>query len=593
MKKIRSKSIVASMFLEAFITSSIIELAAVGSGLIDGVITSKMLGNFCMAAEGVAHPFFSIAGVVSGLLAVGMQTMISSNLARGQIKEMQKTYSLTVVVAVVVSAILTALLFFASENVAFILGARGNGASLLTEASLYLRGLSIGCIPMILCVILSCAIQIDSGSRLVQVSALVASLTDIIFDLVAVKAGLGMYGMGLATSVSYYFNFVFLLFHFIKKDRLIHFDFSGIEWKRLAQISKLGSEKASRRLTNVLRPMALNAIIISAGGAMGMSALSIRNNIGNFLEIPMTGIAGATALLSGISFGEKNAHGCREVGKVAHIFAVAYSAVVLAFIMIFVNPIASYYVPEAGELHDLVVFSMYTLALGLFTSTLIASRTSYLQASHQIKKTQILTFLNKLLVVVPCAFLCVNIWGSYGVIASFVISDLLILIFVFFYYRKPNSAKEMPIPTPEDYLALPEEFNIKPQDVIELTVVNEEEAALSAEQLQMFCAGHKMPHEKGIHASLCMEELLMNIIQIGFPLCKSICPIQIRVTISNGDIIMMIRDKCPKYDLKQRVQALDDNSDSESNLHIKLIAKTAKNIEYINLLETNTEIITI
>lgn len=587
------KPIVYSMFFEAFLTNSIIEISAVGSGLIDGIIISKMLGSFSMAAEGIAHPFYSIAGVVSGLLAVGMQTIISSYIVRGKIKEMQKTYSLVMLVAVIVSTVLSLLLFFGSDQIAFLLGARDNGASLMEEASLYLRGLAIGCIPMILCVIISCAVQIDGGSRLVQTSAIVASVTDVVCDYAAAKMGMGLFGIGLATSISYIVNFIFLMFHFLKKESLIRLDLSGLEWKQLKEICNLGSEKATRRLTNVIRPIALNAIIISAGGAMGMSALSIRNNIGNFLEIPMTGIAGATALLTGLAYGEKNAKECREVGKIAQWFIMVYCAIVLIITILGGKQIAAYYVPKEGELRKLVLFSIYFLSIGLLASSVISCRISYLQSCHQIKKTTFLTCANKLFIIVPCAFICVHIWGSYGVIASFFVSDVVLMIIIFIYYVVSKEDKRQKLPAINDYLCLPKDYYTKPQDVIELTVSNEEEAVLSAEQLKLFCDGHKIPQEKGIRAELCLEELLTNIIRVGFPMCKKVCPIEIRVTILKGDIIMVVRDKCPKYDIKQRIKAIEKESSTDSNLNIKLIAKTAKKIEYLNLLETNTILITL
>ena len=60
------------MFLSLFLTGSIIEFSQVGSGFIDGLIISRFLGAEEMAAEGIVHPIFSIMGVLSGLLAIGM-----------------------------------------------------------------------------------------------------------------------------------------------------------------------------------------------------------------------------------------------------------------------------------------------------------------------------------------------------------------------------------------------------------------------------------------------------------------------------------------------------------------------------------------
>lgn len=144
-------------------------------------VLDRLLGTASMAAEGIAHPFYSISSMVSGLLAVGMQSICSEDLAHGKVKEMQRVFSMTAIVAFVMSCLMTCLLFFGSEQVAILLGARGNAAHLLPESSLYLRGLALGCIPSVLSAILCGAIQLDSGSRLIQIAALTGSFTDVVF----------------------------------------------------------------------------------------------------------------------------------------------------------------------------------------------------------------------------------------------------------------------------------------------------------------------------------------------------------------------------------------------------------------------------
>ena len=47
-------------FFAMFITFSLVELANVGAGLIDGLIVSNFLDAEAMAAVGIAHPIFSI-----------------------------------------------------------------------------------------------------------------------------------------------------------------------------------------------------------------------------------------------------------------------------------------------------------------------------------------------------------------------------------------------------------------------------------------------------------------------------------------------------------------------------------------------------
>lgn len=69
-KKRNRWSITDKMCFSLFLTGAIIEFSQVGSGFIDGLAISRYLGPMEMAAEGIAHPTFSILGIVSGLLAI-------------------------------------------------------------------------------------------------------------------------------------------------------------------------------------------------------------------------------------------------------------------------------------------------------------------------------------------------------------------------------------------------------------------------------------------------------------------------------------------------------------------------------------------
>ncbi len=583
-----------AMFLNAFITTIIIEFSCVGAGLLDGIIVTKMLGAIDMAATGIAYPFFSYVGVISGVLSIGMQNIIGANFARGKIKEAQDAFSIATITALISSALFTLIILRYSDQLAFLLGARDKAANLLNGTSDYLYGLSFGCIPLILNVVLACAVQMDSGSKKVQIGALVSSIADVVLDIVAVKLGLGLFGIGLASSISYFINFAILLSHFWGDDYSLKLHISHLPWKNLKQMTLLGSQKATYRLLNTIRPIILNAIIIYAGGSLGMAALAIHNNVLSFLEIPMTGISSAIALLTGIAYGEKNLEDVKEIGAIARKYTIVYSIIVGILICVFAKPIASFYVQDMDALKPLVTFALYCLACSLFCSTLVKNRISYLQAIHQIKQCQALTLLNRFVVVILCALIFVNLWGSYGVIISFVLKDIFIclgclLFYVFKSYRNNKSF----FPKEKDYLLLSHEFYPNPENIIELKVMNMEEASLTIEQLMLFCKGHKFDSRKTYRAVLCLEEVLINSIQYGMKFKTNANPIDVRVHITNGDIIIKIRDYFQKFDIKQRINLIKNNLEDFSNIGIKLVAKTAKEISYVNMLKTNNVIIRI
>ena len=78
-----------------------------------------------------------------------------------------------------------------------------------------------------------------------------------------------------------------------------------------------GTEKALRRLANVIRPIFLNKLIIFYGGAIAMTAMSVNNSVGDFTKFFAVGLADATALQIGVLFGEMNEERIHESVKFA------------------------------------------------------------------------------------------------------------------------------------------------------------------------------------------------------------------------------------------------------------------------------------
>ena len=110
-------------FFALFLTFSLIELSNVGAGLIDGLIVSNFLDAEAMAAAGIAYPIFSIAGIFSGMLATGMQTVCAQELGRGNVREFNRLFSAALYVGTVFSLVLTAAVFFGAAPLAALLGA--------------------------------------------------------------------------------------------------------------------------------------------------------------------------------------------------------------------------------------------------------------------------------------------------------------------------------------------------------------------------------------------------------------------------------------------------------------------------------------
>ena len=575
-------------FLSLFITFSVIELTNRGSGIVDGLFVSNFFDAKAIASVGVVKSIFSITGIVSGMLSVGMQSRCSHELGKGDLKGFNRIFSSMFYISVVVSVICMLVLLAGARPLAVLMGASGNGADLVDGAADYLRGIAIGFPSILLVVVLSVACQLDSEKARVRKAGVVSFIGNCIFDYMTVKFGLGVFGIGLATSLASYLQVGYLLLHFRTKDRMLNFTKFNMNFKEILETLALGTERALRSLGKVISPMIVNRIILYFGGTIAMSAFSIQKDFLNLAEIFACGLADATALQAGIYYGEMNSETMRVMGKSAHKFCGLFLGITAAVLIVFARPIAGFYISEQGELFDMVAFSSVMIGIYAPINGLVRARISYLNAVKKTRNMQVMTFLSSVVYTICSAFILGKLFGAYGVLASNLLISVLLLATVWIYMAVVT--KKL-FPKAEDYLELPDNFDISPKDIISLDIRDMEDVSLVAEQIQLFCKGHKVDGNTGMKAALCFEELAVNIINFGFPKCKTLASIDLRLVFSKDEIVMRLRDNCPMFDVERYIAQGIERSGDDIRLGLKMIGGLAENISYVHSLETNNVII--
>jgi len=576
--------IIRKMFFSALLTTALMEFSQVGAALIDGAITAKALGAEAVAAVGLAKPFYSICGVLSGCLAVGLRSLATREMGQGNTARLNRIFSEATSVGFAASVVLQILFWVFAPQLAVLFGARGNAAELQTMTVTYLRGLSLGALPFIMGAILSPAVQLDDGQAYVRVGSVAMAVSDIVFDLLAVKLGWGVWGVGLATSLSNWVNFLVILARFLRKDRLLHFRLCRISGADILKIAGLGTECVVRRSANILRPLLINALLVAVGGSMAVTVNSIRNDVLDFVKIIPSGISGGTALLMSLFYGEANEENIRATGKYVHRFNNRISLVVIALGLVLCRPIAIFYLGRDSELLNLLSFSIACTFVQSYFTSLTLSRVAYLQSLRKIRQAQVLTMSLNLIYVVGFAYLLNAIFGLYGIMASGIVSEFLVLVSIAVLYHLPRFRGEN---DDNVYLCTDKSLEIGPGDVISLEIRNEEDASLLSEQIQLFCKGHKLEQHTGYFAGLCAEEMALLSLRSGG---KTQPTVHIRVVISDGKLVLRFRDNAKLFNITKLAEQLSDDADEET-LGLRIITAQADDIQYFRTLESNNTLI--
>lgn len=286
-----------------------------------------------------------------------------------------------------------------------------------------------------------------------------------------------------------------------------------------------------------------------------------------------------------------------ELGKgkikdVNRIFSAAvYIGAVAALFVLFVifsGLLAGIYIRNDPRLLHITAFAIICLAIRMPFDGLVRPRISYLQSVKKTRHMQVLITLVVLVNVVICAWILGRLFGVYGVLICFAVSDLMTLVMEWLYYVGKTGKLFPPV---EAYLELPAEVRRGPGDVIALDIRDMEDISIVSEQIMLFCRGHKIARRVGYKAAVCFEEIAVDTIQFGFPVCRERPRIELRVMCSGEKLILRLKDNCPMFDLQKQLAMQMNANKSEKRLGFEIIRGMSEDISYYHSFEMNNVIL--
>lgn len=584
--------ILKSLFVSTFVPLILLEISTVGSGFIDGLVVSQFLGTKDLASQGLASPYFAIAGIVGGLLVTGMQTLATKAYGAGDVKQAEGFYSMALTVGGAASLALAFIFFFASGPIGEVFGANGDSADLLPSLELYLKGLAIGTPAIVLFSLLIPIVQMNGGGKVVRISVILGVIANAVLDILAGVLGWGMLGMGLATSIATWAEYVILLVYSLSSKSSVHFSRKDADWSKFGTMVAMGLPKAIRKAANIFRPLLLNNLVLIIGGSTAMSAWATRNSMDSIGDVVGSGIAAAVMLLVGVLYGEENRDGIMQVCRLSvKWISLAVGAVALA--MFILAPwLADLYATGNTEVAELSTFAIRCVAVNIVLNALIEAYVNFLQATEQMFRTYVITIAIRFVLIVAVSYLMGYLFGIYGVWLSSIVSSLIVIgaVVVIAMVRK-RSIKI----GPDDILGLRTDFGATPENTLWYNITSDNpKYTTETEDIYELCERCGLEKQKAFRVALCLEEMVTNIIDYGFSSDGKPHSIDIRIVAKNDDLILRIRDDCELFNVREKGEAWMENpEDITKNLGIRLTMASARDLKYVNTLGTNTLLITV
>ena len=546
--------------------------------LIDNIIIARFLGVQALAAYGLANPILLVIGAIGSMLAAGVQVACSKSLGSGSKEETDKGYSSAIGLMLGISLLFTVLVLLLRDPLATAMGAGCEG-ELFEQTRDYLAGFTIGAPGSMGALVLVPFLQMAGKSNLLIAAVLCMTVADVAFDLLnALVFHGGMFGMGLASSLSYYAAMVLALVYFLSKKCAFTFRFKYITLRKIRELVVGGIPAVFSMASSVVLVFVLNKILLSLGGSEAVAAYTVLQNIGNAGNCISTGVGGVGLTLSGILYHEEDQTGLKQLLGLLTRYGILLGAVMGLVLGIFAPVLVSVFIAQPGHVQDMAILGVRLFALGLIPCCVNNALKNLYQGTEKVRLTEAISVLEGALLPALSAFLFSRFLGVTGVWLFFGAGETLALLCTALYVWKKNNKVSI---APQPFLLLKKDFGVPPENLLEADIHSLQDVTAAAEAAEAFCRQHGQSEKTANHIALCVEEMASNAVIHGFKEGKK-NHLSIRIQNKDRRWVLRFRDDCRAFDPVSYVPQGDKDA-----LGIRLVMAMADDIRYTHSLNLN------
>jgi putative MATE family efflux protein len=416
-------------------------LSMIGTSLFilaDTFFIANGIGADGIAALNIVLPAVNIFNGLGWMFGVGGATLFSIEKARGNIEEGQADFTLTVVLAVLVSILFSVIMMTFAEPILRFLGAEGHIFEM--SASYYTVIMRFAPFFIINNMMIT-FMRNDNNPKLAMIALLTGGITNIILDYIFIfPLNMGMRGAALATVTSPVVSMFVSTWHLKNHSRQLAFRSFKVKFKKIVRIFAIGFSSFLNEFSSAVVMFLFNIILLQLVGNIAVSAYGIIANMNIVVIAIFTGMGQGFQPLVSMFYGARKTQTVKKVLKYALGTAIAFGILIFAIGFLFPETIVSLFNNEQNQqLVELAVPGLvFYFSSFLFTGVNFAV-IYFMSAVGRSRSSLIISLLRGLLLIVPVLFLLANWLGVTGVWLTMTVVEVLtfiVSVYILYTYQK-------------------------------------------------------------------------------------------------------------------------------------------------------------
>lgn len=560
-------------------------LCAVGSvnGIVSSVFASNFVGVEAMSAVGLYAPLNMLITALTAIIVGGSAILCGKYMGRNRQDKMQNVFSLVLILSLIIS-----LFFIAAFTLLAVFDLTGfltHDAKVRPLFNQYLLGNAIGIIPMVFGNSFASFLSIENKIRRTFAASLIYVAANIVLNFVFVRVmHLEAFGLALASALGMW---VFLGVQgvvFISGKSHFRLSSKNVDWKDIGAIISIGLPGAAGSAYQTARGLFVNYVLEAYVGSVGISAFAAANNLLGLVWALPGGMLAVSRMLISVSVGEEDRQTLTDLMRsMFKRYIPLMIAVIVPIILCAVPLTRIFYQDPASPVFGYTAWGLRILPLCMPLSIICMHFTCYGQTSGKNALVHAVALLDGVVSVALFTALLTPFVGMNGVYYANVINGIvsLLVIAVYSVIKNGRSPRNM-----EELMVIPKDFGAAENERLDFTIRRMEDVINISERIQEFCIERGVSARSAYIAGLAMEEMAGNVVDHGFAKDKKEHSIDVRVVHKDDDVILRIRDDCVPFDPGER-QAMAESGDVMKNIGIRMVFKTARDVQYQNIFGSN------
>jgi putative MATE family efflux protein len=402
--------------------------------LVDTIFVGQWIGSLAIAAVTVVLPMTFFISSLGMAVGIGGSSVLSRALGSGDKEKAEKTFGNQIMMTTVLAVVFVLLGILFSEEMLLLFGAQGNIVPLAQE---FFFPIIISVPFLALSMMGNTVIRAEGKAKYAMFAMIIPAFVNILLDILFIKFwNMGMFGAALATAISYFMCFLFILWFFIYKSEL------RLKWHHLKfdvplvkEISSLSFVTFSRQGVVSLLAIILNHTLYTYGGEHSVVIYGIISRMLMFALFPVLGITQGFLPIAGFNYGANNHKRVKETIFISIKYAAILATLIFVGILVFTKEIVSVFTTDEAVLAETPNALRWVFAASpIIAIQLIGS--AYFQAAGKARKALFLTLTKQGFFLIPLVLILPHFFGIFGAWIAFPISDVLSILITYYFLNK-------------------------------------------------------------------------------------------------------------------------------------------------------------